>query len=41
MKVGPLDLPVNNVMQLATFVLLVVASVYVARKLPIPAQYKP
>jgi hypothetical protein len=41
MKVGPLDLPVNNVMQLVAFVLLVIASIYVARRLPIPAQFKP
>lgn len=41
MKVGPLDLPVNNAMQLLGFALLVLVVIFVARMLPLPAKYKP
>lgn len=41
MKVGPLDLPVTNAMQLVGFALLVLAVIFVARKSPLPAQFKP
>jgi hypothetical protein len=41
MKVGPLDFPVSNAMQMLGFVILVCASVLLLRAAPIPARFKP
>ena len=42
MKVGPLDLPVSNGMQVIGFALMVLLVIFATRKLTfIPAQFRP